>query len=77
VVEIARLLEYRFQAERPGTSPAYRSPSMMSQLDLESICRAGTRDGLGPVRGALIQLPSGRVVVVRELAHAESRLAWS
>jgi hypothetical protein len=41
-------------------------------IDLQS----WEEDGLGPARGAFIGLPSGRVVLIRELAHAAKHLGW-
>lgn len=34
-------------------------------------------DGLGPARGVVIRLPSGRVVLIRELEHAINHLGAS
>jgi hypothetical protein len=71
---LAQILEHRFPSGlgHPvcGLSIALDEIANAWGLQLQS----WDEDGLGPARGAFICLPSGRIVLLRELAHAVRRL---
>lgn len=74
--QITQIVEHRYPSGGEwaiaGLSVSLDDLAAQLGLDLQS----WDDDGLGPARGAFIRLPSGRVVLVQELAHAAKHLGW-
>ena len=74
--QIMQILEHRFPSggdwDLAGLSVSLDDLATRLGIDLQG----WDEDGLGPARGAFIRLPSDRVVLIRELAHAAKHLGW-
>ena len=74
--QITQVLEHRFPSGFDwgiaGLSVSLDDLAARFGVDLQG----WDEDGLGPARGAFIRLPSGRVVLIRELAHVAKHYSW-
>lgn len=70
---VTQLADYRFSSpEIPILTVSVRGHEIAKRVGLTE--ETWEEDGLGPARGAIIRLPSGTVVLMRELDHAIERM---
>jgi hypothetical protein len=76
MTQITQILEHRFPsgADWDIAGLSVSLDDLAARLGIE--LQGWDEDGLGAARGTFIRLPSGRIVLIRELAHVAKHLGW-